>query len=72
MKNIVHMEFKSEMLENLEAYSVLLGKDKTQIIEEALQRYFAEAEQQLAEDKERSLTTFSYDEFWDGFEIEEE
>jgi len=63
------INLKPETLEMLQAFSQLLNKSPSLIVEEALMRYFAEEEQRLAEEEERALTTFSYDEFWDGLDI---
>jgi hypothetical protein len=68
-RGTLQVELQPETMESLETYAVLLGKDINRIVEEALIRYFAEAEQRLAHDEERNLTTFSYDEFWDGLDI---
>jgi predicted transcriptional regulator len=63
------IELKPELAESLEAFAALLHKTPEAIVEEALLRFFAEEEQRLAEDEERAMTTFTYDEFWDGLDI---
>jgi len=67
--NPEEIRLKPDTREMLEAFASLLNKTPSEIVEEALLRYFAEEEQRLAEDEERALTTFSYDEFWDGLDI---
>jgi shikimate kinase len=68
------MEFKldSKFIESIEEYSKLLNKEPSIIIKEALEDYFAKVEKELLEsnlEKESALTTFSYDEFWDGVDL---
>lgn len=57
-----------ENLQNLTLFEGLVKKDKTRMINEALQRYFVE-EAQRVQDEERSQTNLSYEEFWDDVEI---
>ncbi len=59
-------------IEQLELYSNILKKEPSQIIKEALEKYFAEVEQAMLEqgmESENRLTTFTNDEFWDGVDI---
>lgn len=56
----------------LEAFEELLNKEKSQIINEALERYFKEEEKKIVEEdikKEQAQTNLDYDEFWDGVDI---
>lgn len=56
----------------LEAFEELLNKEKSQIINEALERYFKEEEKKLVEEdikKEQAQTNLDYDEFWDGVDF---
>lgn len=68
------MEFilPSSTIEQIELYSQLLKKEPKQIIQEALENYFAQLEKELFEnslENENKLTTFTNDEFWDGLDI---
>lgn len=56
----------------LEAFEELLNKEKSQIINEALERYFKEEEKKIVEEdikKEQAQTNLDYDEFWDGVDF---
>jgi len=69
------MEFKldSKYIESIKEYSELLNKEPSIIIKEALDDYFAKIQKELLEnnlEQESALTTFSYDEFWDGVDLE--
>jgi len=71
------MEFKlnSSLIEALMEYSSLLNKEPSVIIKEALEEYFAKVEKEILEkslEKESALTNFSYDEFFDGLDFDEE
>jgi len=62
----------SENYERLEAFKELLNKDTSQIVNEALKRYFDEEQQRLVDEdieKKRAETTLDYDDFWDGVEF---
>lgn len=59
-------------MESLEAYTVLLKKDASTIVHEALKLYFETAQKRLLEDamtEKDAMTDLSYDEFWDGMDI---
>ncbi len=63
---------KPDTVENLLAFSELLGKDIDTMIEEALMRYFEEEQRKLIEkgiEEDASMTHLEYDEFWDGLDI---
>ena len=69
----MNFTLKTETIENLKIYSQMLNKSIDQIIEESLEEYFASAEEKLLKDsieKENAQTNLSYDEFWDGIDIE--
>jgi predicted DNA-binding protein len=71
------MEFKldSKMMETLLSYSELLKKEPSTIIKEALENYFVEVEKELLEksmEQDNALTSFSYEEFFDGLEFDDE
>lgn len=72
MENQIHFELKPEIVDELKAYSELLGKDINTILEEALRGYFEAAHKQLmAKDLEGDggQTNLDFDEFWDGVDI---
>ncbi len=59
-------------IEQIELYSDILKRNPSQIIQEALEKYFAEIEQAMLEqgmESEKRLTTFTNDEFWEGLDI---
>lgn len=62
----------SDNLENLENFGTILKKDTSTIINEALEKYFLEAEKQLLEKNiadENTMTSLDFNEFWDDVEI---
>lgn len=68
------MQFKlpTSTIEQIELYSQLLKKDSNQILQKALESYFAQIEKELLEnnlENENKLTSFSNEEFWDGVDI---
>ncbi len=68
----MHFTLPKSIMEQLELYSDILKKEPSQIIQEALEKYFTEVEQAMLEqgiESENRLTTFTYDEFWDGVDI---
>jgi hypothetical protein len=59
-------------LQNLEAFTQILKKDESTIINEALELYFQEEQKKLLEKSiadENAMTNLDYDEFWDGVDI---
>ncbi|WP_457749720.1 hypothetical protein [Sulfurimonas sp.] len=59
-------------MQNLQAYSELKNKDFSNLINEALERYFIEEEKKLLEKNlanENAMTNLDFDEFWDEVEI---
>ena len=64
----MQIELTSESIQNLETFAPLLNKDASEMINEALQMYFEEAAQRIAQEQ-NSETNLSYEEFWDDFEI---
>ena len=64
----------AKTVEALQEYSQLLKRPVDLMIKEALEDYFAKIEKEMLEKAmadENALTTLSYDEFWDGVDIEE-
>ncbi len=60
-------------VEQLELYSSLLNKDISTILDEALEEFFVKVEKELQEknlENENALTNLSYDEFWDGVDLD--
>ncbi len=58
----------AKTIQELQEFAKLLNKDISKIMQEALEDYFAKAEQELLA-KEKSQTNLSYDEFWDGVDV---
>ena len=59
-------------LENLETFEELLKKDKSTLINEALELFFETEQKKLLEknlEDENAMTNLSYDEFWDDIEL---
>lgn len=64
----------AKTIETLKEYSELLNRPADIIIKEALEDYFAKVEKELLEKAmadENAITNLSYEEFWDGVDIEE-
>ena len=67
-----HFTLSADNLENLQNFSQILGKDTSEIINEALEQYFMEEQKKLLEknlEDENAMTNLDYDEFWDGVDI---
>ena len=58
-----------ETAELLAYYAHRLNRSEEAILEEALRHYFVQIEEELAAEEERALTTFDFDEFYDGLDI---
>ncbi len=70
-----HLDFKldAKTVEALGEYSQILKRPVDTIVKEALEDYFAKVEKELLEKAmadENALTSLSYDEFWDGVDID--
>ncbi|SFV55494.1 hypothetical protein MNB_SM-7-278 [hydrothermal vent metagenome] len=62
-----------QTIEALLEYSELLKRPADLIIKEALEDYFAKVEKELLEKAmadENAITNLSYEEFWEGVDIE--
>jgi len=60
--------------ENLETFSQLLKKDKSTIINEALELFFEQEQKKLLEKNladENAMTTLDFDEFWDDVDLDD-
>jgi len=67
------MQLDAQMIEKIEALSVLLGRSQKTILDGALDLYFkVEKEKQLEEglNEHKKETDLSYDEFWDDVDFE--
>jgi len=63
---ILNLKLSLETRQKVEAFSQVLHKTHTQILQEALTQYFEDQEEKLAQNKETNL---SFDEFWDDLDI---
>jgi len=73
MENRLDIHLTEETIDDLRAFSVLLKKDISLILEEALSLYFEEVQKALIEkgiEEDASMTHLDYDEFWDGLELD--
>ena len=74
MSEALNFTLDAKTIEALKEYSELLKRPVDIIIKEALEDYFAKVEKELLEKAmadENALTTLSYDEFWDGVDVDE-
>jgi len=62
------IKITEENQENIKAFSSLLNKNESTIVNEALELYFLEETEKLKE-KENSQTNLSFEEFWDDVDI---
>jgi len=72
MENRIDFTLKPDTIENLKAFSELLKKDVSWVVEQALEEYFATVQKQLLEKNladENAMTNLDFDEFWDGVDI---
>lgn len=64
----------TKTIEALKEYSALLKRPINLMLKEALQEYFNKIEKELLEKTmadENAVISLSYDEFWDGVDIDE-
>lgn len=64
----MNININQENLKSIEAFKLLLQKDESTIVNEALNLYFKEMQEQLEAQKD-SQTNLSFEEFWDDVEI---
>ena len=72
MENTIKIQLTQNTVDNLMVFSEILKKDASQMVEEALEQYFAAQQQQLSEknmNDEDTMTNLDYDEFWDGLDL---
>ena len=75
MSESLNFTIDAKTIEALQEYSELLKRPADIIIKEALEEYFVKIEKELLEKAmadENAITNLSYDEFWDGVDIDEE
>ena len=75
MSEALNFTLDAKTIEALQEYSELLKRPADIIIKEALEEYFVKIEKELLEKAmadENAITNLSYDEFWDGVDIDEE
>ena len=68
----MNISINQDNYENLENFKTILKKDESTMINEALALYFETMQKKLLEksiEDESTMTTLSYDEFWDDVEI---
>jgi predicted transcriptional regulator len=74
MDNRIDFTLKPDTIENLKAFSDLLKKDVSWVLEQALDEYFVKVQKDLLEKNmadENAMTNLDYDEFWDGVDFED-
>ena len=74
MPEALNFTLDAKTIEALKEYSEILQRPVDIIVKEALEEYFVKVEKELLEKSmanEHAITNLSYDEFWDGVEIEE-
>jgi len=72
MQKTLNFTLKPTTIENLHAYAEILDKDISNLLEEALDSYFAQVQKTLLDKNlsdENAMTNLDYDEFWDGVEL---
>jgi len=72
MNNNIKIELNSEIVHDLQAFSTILEKTPSQIINTALQEYFEKEQEKLDAntlDMDGGMTKMDFDEFWDGVDI---
>ncbi len=68
----LELTLSGDNLENLENFSIILKKDMSTMINEALEEYFIQAQKKLLEknlEDENAMTNLDFDEFWEDVEI---
>jgi len=73
MDNQINFTLDSKMIDSLLEYSEILNRPPQVILKEALEEYFVKVEKELLEKAmadENAITNLSYNEFWDGVDID--
>jgi len=73
MEQNIKIEFKQSTVENLHAFSNILDKDISTMLEEALEQYFVSEQQKLMEKNrqdDNAMTNLDFDEFWGDVDLD--
>ena len=71
-ENTLNISLKQSTVDDLIAFSELLGKDINLMLDEAIEQYLENEQKRLLEkgiEEDASMTNLDYDEFWDGLDI---
>jgi len=72
MGNALNISLTQSTVDDLFAFSELLGKDLNVMINQAIEQYLENEQKKLIEkgiEEDASMTNLDYDEFWDGLDI---
>jgi len=72
MSNALNISLTQSTVDDLFAFSELLGKDVNVMINQAIEQYLENEQKKLIEkgiEEDASMTNLDYDEFWDGVDI---
>ena len=72
MNDNINFKLNTTTIENLNAFSEILKKDHSTILNEALEQYFESEQEKLLkknQEDENAMTNLDYDEFWDGVDL---
>ena len=72
MDNNINFSLSSDTVDNLNAFSEMLQKDVSAILNEALEQYFQREQEKILEKKlegDSAMTNLDYNEFWDDIDI---
>ena len=72
MSNALNISLTQSTVDDLFAFSELLGKDINVMINQAIEQYLESEQKKLIEkgiEEDASMTNLDYDEFWDGVDI---
>ncbi len=72
MNNQINFNLNIDVVENLNTFSQLLGKDVNTMLNEALEQYFDNEQQKLLEkdlENDNAMTNLDFNEFWDDVDI---
>jgi len=72
--NDIKFELKASMVEELEAFSQILKKSPSEILNIALEEYLVKQQEIMTkknQDDENALTNLDYDEFWNDLDFDD-
>jgi len=72
MSNALNISLAQSTVDDLFAFSELLGKDVNVMINQAIEQYLENEQKKLIEkgiEEDASMTNLDYNEFWDGVDI---